>query len=420
MAWRMAAAAALGLLVCAAMVAGEMIAGHGDLALQDAKGALLLGPLGLLGCDTFLPTFCCLGAVGLLFSKRPRKGETKCAEQTKSSVCYEPRREEELPAVADSPQQSQRSRARKEFRGCLMCGFLEDWLTPADADDDADFETKEPFTSHEDGSEAERRAIDTLRSRLSDLLGAPGSKDRAPCQHAADTVARFGGERSCLYRFLKAKGLDVNKAEKKLRKTVAWRQEVLANSIHQQPEALRIFDLMKPHWPEKIIGTTKQGSPISYFDLAAAVRTCQLDIWTEKNVQSFYVSWMEHSLQLQREGRDRCGPLGAGNNMPPSVVVYNLKDLKLSHVMNCVSGLKAFVKILGIIEEHYPENLHRAVIINVPCIFYRCVWPLVQKSLDQNTQNNIRLSEDEGRDVLQEVLDISSAEVDSLLQGVLC
>lgn len=262
-------------------------------------------------------------------------------------------------------------------------------------------------------------AFEELRARLTDLLGPPGHLGRAPCDSAAETVARFGGDRSCLHRFLRSKQLNVNRAEKKLRKTIAWRKEVNANEIQQDGEALRIWDLMKPHWPEKIISTTNKGNPVSYFDLAAAVRTCQLDLWTEQNVQSFYVSWMERSLQMQREGRDRYGPLGAGNNMPSSVVVYNLKDLRLSHVMNCVSGLKAFVKILGIIEEHYPENLHKAVIINVPCVFYRCIWSLVQKGLDANTLSNIHLSEGDGQELLEEVLEISRAEADRLLHDVL-
>mmetsp|Transcript_69268 Transcript_69268/g.214192 ORF Transcript_69268/g.214192 Transcript_69268/m.214192 type:complete len:181 (+) Transcript_69268:1-543(+) len=176
---------------------------------------------------------------------------------------------------------------------------------------------------------------------------------------------------------------------------------------------------MIPVWPEKVIGWTPDGSPITYFDTARAIQACRLDIWTEANVQTFYVAWMEQSLRQQREGRQRHGPCGDGNNMPATVVVYNLKDLRLSHVLHCVKGLAALVKILGIIDEHYPENLRKGVIINVPCIFYKMIWPLVQKALDARTLANIYLSEGEGREILSEVFGVSREEVNRLLSGVL-
>eukprot|EP00931_Biecheleriopsis_adriatica_P022914 TRINITY_DN1459_c0_g1_i1.p1 TRINITY_DN1459_c0_g1~~TRINITY_DN1459_c0_g1_i1.p1 ORF type:complete len:426 (-),score=98.78 TRINITY_DN1459_c0_g1_i1:439-1716(-) len=421
MAWSTTTVVLVSLIACIAVVAGDIIGSHGT-EMKDAKGALLLGSLGLLGTESVWPSFC-LGGTCLLLWRLLRSAGTEGSKNLKGSKekAELPRPIAETPADYQDFQPEVREvsprRRRKEFEGCFMCSFFEGWLLPAEPAEHV--APSLPEASDSQSSEAEKMAFEALRGRLSDLLGPPGHSGRAPCDAAAATVARFGGDRSCLYRFLRAKQLDVDAAEKKLRKTIAWREEVNANEIQQDREALRIFDLMKPHWPEKIVSTTKKGNPVSYFDLAAAVQTCQLDIWTEANVQSFYVSWMERSLQLQREGRDRYGALGAGNNMPASVVVYNLKDLRLSHVMNCVSGLKAFVKILGIIEEHYPENLHKAIITNVPCVFYRGVWPLVQKGLDANTLSNIHLSEGDGQELLEEVLDISQAEAKSLLENVL-
>lgn len=284
---------------------------------------------------------------------------------------------------------------------------------------DGEAHCAEPSCSGTCGA-SDSAAARELRERLADLLGPVGASGAAVAdQGAAATVARFGGERSCFHRFLHAKRQSVVTTEQKLRKTVEWRKQVGANEILESSAARKVYSLMEPVWPEKVIGCTPDGSPISYFDTAQAVQTCQLDIWTEDNVQTFYVAWMEHSLRLQREGRQRHGPCGEGNNMPASVVVYNLKDLRLSHVVRCMKGLAALVKILGIIDEHYPENLRKAVIINVPCIFYKMVWPLVQKALDARTLANVHLSDGEGREMLSKVFGVSCEEVDTLLEDVL-
>lgn len=403
------------LLIGAVMVAGEVIS-SGE--LMDSRTALLLGPLGMIDADHLVPSCCCLGAAMLFFRRQSPKKKGQSENSTKGLKFPEPTKEE--PTVGSVRETEQRIELatqirQKMSRSCFMCGFVEDWLMPAEEET---AKAVDAIPSHRIDDSKESQAFLELRNRLSDLLGPPGTKS-SPSKEAGITIERFGGDRCCLYRFLKAKSWNVELAEKKLRKTIEWRTQVGANNIQQDQHAEKIFSFMKPHWPEKIIGTSLQGNPISYFDLAQAIQTCQMDLWIEENVQSFYVTWMENSLQLQRDGRQRHGPLGAGNNMPSCIVVYNLKDLKLSHVMKCVSGLKSFVKILGIIEEHYPENLHKAVIVNVPCVFYRCVWPLVQQGLDKNTLNNIHLTEGEGRSLLTEVLGINGAEVDKLLEGVL-
>jgi len=125
------------------------------------------------------------------------------------------------------------------------------------------------------------------------------------------------------------------------------------------------------------------------------------------------------SLKLQCQGRRKHGPCGPGNNMPATIVVYNLKDLRPLHVLRCVKGLASLVKILGIIDAHYPENLRKGVMLNVPCIFYKLIWPLVQKAMDARTLANLRLSDGEDRELLAEVTDLGMDKVNSMFAGVL-
>lgn len=78
---------------------------------------------------------------------------------------------------------------------------------------------------------------------------------------------------------------------------------------------------------------------------------------------------MEHNLQLQRQGRAERGGGGGFQDLPASVVVYNLSGLSLARVTKCAKGLAALVRVVGLAEEHYPENLRKAIIINVPSLF---------------------------------------------------
>eukprot|EP00929_Paragymnodinium_shiwhaense_P020722 TRINITY_DN13715_c0_g1_i1.p1 TRINITY_DN13715_c0_g1~~TRINITY_DN13715_c0_g1_i1.p1 ORF type:complete len:478 (-),score=111.39 TRINITY_DN13715_c0_g1_i1:294-1727(-) len=248
-----------------------------------------------------------------------------------------------------------------------------------------------------------------LRSRLSDLLGAPGSASsdsEAATSSSASAEARravsyFGGEGACLRRFLKSASYDIAAAEKKLRKTIDFRVQNNVSFIRDDPAALRIWEEIKEHWPEYIIGTTSDGSPVSYFDLEKAVAFCQRFL-DENKIRTFWIMWMEHNLQLQRQGRSQTGGGGGHQDLPASVVVYNLSGLGFARVTKCAAGIRALVRVVGLAEEHYPDNLRRAIIVNVPSLFYNCVWPLVTKVLNTETLANITISNDDGHQAFQE------------------
>eukprot|EP00929_Paragymnodinium_shiwhaense_P020724 TRINITY_DN13715_c0_g2_i1.p1 TRINITY_DN13715_c0_g2~~TRINITY_DN13715_c0_g2_i1.p1 ORF type:complete len:463 (-),score=82.21 TRINITY_DN13715_c0_g2_i1:84-1472(-) len=246
-----------------------------------------------------------------------------------------------------------------------------------------------------------------FRNQLSDLLGTPGSSSSnsepgsALAAEARSAVSYFGGEGACLRRFLKSASYDIAAAEQKLRKTIDFRVQNNVSFIRDDPAAMRIWEELQPHWPEYIIGTTRDGSPVSYFDLDKAVAFCQRFL-DEDKIRTFWIMWMEYNLQLQRQGRSQMGGGGGHQDLPASVVVYNLSGLSLARVTKCVAGLRALVRVVGLAEEHYPDNLRRAIIINVPSLFYNCVWPLVTKVLNTETLANITISNDDGHQAFQE------------------
>jgi hypothetical protein len=76
---------------------------------------------------------------------------------------------------------------------------------------------------------------------------------------------------------------------------------------------------------------------------------------------------MEQGLRLQRENWQRYGGSGGGPNgeMPRMLEVYDFQGLRLSHI-GCVKGLRVLARVLSIGQDHYPENLRRAVFVNLP------------------------------------------------------
>ncbi|CAK9056596.1 unnamed protein product [Durusdinium trenchii] len=149
-----------------------------------------------------------------------------------------------------------------------------------------------------------------------------------------------------------------------------------------------VFERLKDAWPEAWIGTTSDGSPVSFFDVGKAVRFLQLGV-AEDELRLFWMFWMERSNEQQRNGLARASGSIDPHDMPGTVVIYDLKELLLSSLTSCLSGLHTLVKVLGLAEKHYPSNLRKAIVLNAPTIFSRMVWPLVHKVLDSETRNNV-------------------------------
>eukprot|EP00933_Yihiella_yeosuensis_P064151 TRINITY_DN6748_c0_g2_i1.p1 TRINITY_DN6748_c0_g2~~TRINITY_DN6748_c0_g2_i1.p1 ORF type:complete len:446 (-),score=84.61 TRINITY_DN6748_c0_g2_i1:80-1417(-) len=281
-----------------------------------------------------------------------------------------------------------------------------------------------PLTSPSKASAStvQDRCIAALRERLSDLLGPlkEQSEDVASISEASasarESVKRFGGYVTCCWRFLRACDNDIDAAEQKLRNTFEFRRTMGLNSILTDAAATEVWEELKDSWPEVILGSSKDGSPVSYFDLEKAVAFVQSGL-TEDRIRTFWLVWMEMGLKLQREGKSRASDKIAPQDMPGTVVVYNLESLRLSQLTSCLSGLHTFCRVIGLAEEHYPQNLRKAIIINVPMIFGKMVWPLVQKVLGDETASNVCVSSGSWDEFTSEDLGFSLEELTTLMKG---
>lgn len=257
----------------------------------------------------------------------------------------------------------------------------------------------------------EQARVDELRRRLSDVLGPDGNA------YDKESVERLGGYPTCLWRFLVSVNNSIDAAEAKLRKTIEFRRGINANALLKNSPSQQIFDRAQQVWPEVHLGTTSDGSPVSYFDIQKAVKFLQQG-YDEDAIRAIWLVWMERSNAFQRAGRSAASGSISQLDMPGTVVVYNLEGFRLSQFTSCLSGLHQFCRVLGLAEQHYPTNLRKAIILNSPSMFSRMVWPLVQRVLDAETLSNVLVCEGDNYAALaSEQLGFGTEELGVLLKG---
>eukprot|EP00746_Dinoflagellata_sp_MGD_P032709 gnl/MRDRNA2_/MRDRNA2_177978_c0_seq1.p1 gnl/MRDRNA2_/MRDRNA2_177978_c0~~gnl/MRDRNA2_/MRDRNA2_177978_c0_seq1.p1 ORF type:complete len:452 (+),score=58.96 gnl/MRDRNA2_/MRDRNA2_177978_c0_seq1:64-1419(+) len=249
----------------------------------------------------------------------------------------------------------------------------------------------------EDGDPEESMRVAKLRERISDLLDTRES-NASRRQDVLASIARYGGERSCLTRFLRAHGDDVGLAEKMLRATMIWREEAGVNSILQNKEATKVWQRIRPIWPAVCCRVTPNGNPIIYFRLAHMNKLHHLA--SEKDLHVFYRCWMEMALQKQREGAS-FSPVRV-TCIPGCLEVYDCQGCGLSSV-KCLQGLSILSRVLSIGQKYYPENMHQSFFLNAPSMF-EVGWRMVRGVLDERAQQRISIHKDGAHDELCRLL----------------
>lgn len=256
-----------------------------------------------------------------------------------------------------------------------------------------------------------------LRARVADILGPPGqchAPEKSEQAEAALTVERFGGERSCFSRFLRARGLDVLRAEEMLRATMSFRSQHGVNHILKEPKAMAVWQSYRRSWPMSVPVFTSDGSIVVYFRFAHFYSLCQQGA-TEECLRTLYLCMLERCLRLQHQGRRRRGQ-GPGDELPPVYEVYDMYGVGFEH-FRCVFGLRMLPRVLSIGQAHYPENLRTAIVLSAPFGF-GAAWNAVRKVLHERTQAKIHITGTTGEDLLASVLGLSSEKVTEIFASV--
>lgn len=82
------------------------------------------------------------------------------------------------------------------------------------------------------------------------------------------------------------------------------------------------------------------------------------------------------------------------------VDIYDMEGVRWGQMS---SGMRLLSGVLSVAQDHYPENLSQAFLVNVPG-FFAGSWRLISAAIDKNTQQKIVISKDGGTDALDAVL----------------
>lgn len=207
---------------------------------------------------------------------------------------------------------------------------------------------------------------------------------------AAKFVERFGGRERCLLRWLRVVQFDVASAKQRFLETLKWRIQVGANSILENPAAIAVAEKVKTYWPGAFCGTSMDALPIQLLRIGQLSPQKILSDITEEEMQTFYIYWMELSnatqvkylRQREREGKDPSLCRG-------QIEIYDCSSLGLRQMH--VQGLRLVARTLALGSTHYPENLYRGFIINIPTVF-SVGWKVISPVLNENARRLITIS----------------------------
>ncbi|KAJ5160152.1 Phosphatidylinositol transfer protein PDR16 [Penicillium canariense] len=172
--------------------------------------------------------------------------------------------------------------------------------------------------------------------------------------------------RECLLRYLRATKWNVSEAEARLRRTLTWRREYGMEKLTSD-----YISIENETGKQVIMGFDIHGRPCLYL-----LPSNQNTEKSERQIQHL-VFMLERVIDLM------------GPDQETLALLVNFKETK--------SGQSATLgqakQTLDILQNHYPERLGRALVINVPFViwgFFKLITPFI----DPNTRQKLKFNED--------------------------
>ena len=183
-----------------------------------------------------------------------------------------------------------------------------------------------------------------------------------------------------LLKWLRARKLNVSKAEKMIRRNLAFRREHWFDYLDNWtvPEAF------EKYLPYRILGEDHGGRPIVYFHFGMLDFKGAVQCGSKMDYQRFLDLKMQkvsHQCQIQSEKHGRL--------IDQCVVVIDLEGASFQTHFNprTLSYIQTLIRSL---EDDYPEFTALCVILNNMPIFHLC-WELVSRFIDEGSKKKIRL-----------------------------
>ncbi|KAF3384310.1 hypothetical protein F1880_002501 [Penicillium rolfsii] len=207
---------------------------------------------------------------------------------------------------------------------------------------------------------------ETVLKTVSAWTTVPTTSDKNASTEPITDDERMWLTRECLLRYLRATKWNSFEAESRLQRTLTWRREYGIKKL--TPEYISIEN---ETGKQVIMGYDIHGRPCLYL-LPSNQNTEQ----SERQIQHL-VFMLERCIDLM------------GPDQETLALLVNFRETKSGQ--NATIGQAKHT--LDILQNHYPERLGRALVINVPFLiwgFFKLITPFI----DPNTRQKLKFNED--------------------------
>ncbi|CAL1277353.1 unnamed protein product [Larinioides sclopetarius] len=199
-------------------------------------------------------------------------------------------------------------------------------------------------------------------------------------------------------RWLRAREFDVVKAESMMRKNIAFRRNIAADTIL---EDYKVPELIDQCYPRGYIGPDKDGCPVRYLpfknlDLKGFAYSVK-----KSDVLKFLTYLFEHDIKEMEEVTKKTGRVIEKHSYIVDIDGYTFQRATNRDGINLLS------EILKLYEAHYPERMKTTYFINAP-IYFNIVLNLLKPFMSENTLKKFRIF---GKDFQKHLLNDIDAEI---------
>ncbi|XP_072163394.1 SEC14-like protein 2 [Diadema setosum] len=197
-----------------------------------------------------------------------------------------------------------------------------------------------------------------------------------------------------LLRFLRARRFSVKKAEAMFRQDLTWRSQ---NRVDTILEWYEIPEVCLKYWPGGAIGLDKEGhiiwiSPLGNVDPKGILFSVKAG-----DVIKTHIHILER-LTKEQEAVSR----KLGRHIEGITWIVDLDHLGTSHMWK--PGMNVMTEIAGLFEQHYPEVVHRMIIVR-PTKIFPAVYFILKPFISEGTREKIKVVGGNWRDILLNYID---------------
>ncbi|CAH1802272.1 unnamed protein product [Owenia fusiformis] len=195
-----------------------------------------------------------------------------------------------------------------------------------------------------------------------------------------DIASRFETDED-LFKWLKARDLDVDKAEEMYRQSKAYKAKMDVKNLvkdYEPPEVLKKYLAGGP-----IVGHDKDGRPIAvelfgHLDMKGLMYSCKkVDFEKTKLLIS------ERQMQDMAEQEVKLG-----KKVDQMVVVFDMSNAGTKQLWR--PGMTMYTHLVQILEDNYPESVYKLFVVNAPSIF-PIIWRLGRPLISDHMKNKIHV-----------------------------